>query len=216
MISRYDQVLNEDVLYSVLTALYNVTLNSDYSLRFRIVIAKQLLKQFFTSSQSLKFIAKFSFSCLHKILSRSELKQLALNGVEVAMLARCLTGVDNFFGGYENLLLTLSKLAHFPENWILFASGGIVHNLMSLALMGNEHTKMISLRTLLNMIPEPSIPDPNKALLKSIYTNQVTQIISESPPFMELVNSYQSTENCKDLCHGIKVLTTPLENPGKY
>ena len=224
LIFVHTQVLTEEILYSVLTTLYNVTLNSEYSLRFRIVIAKQLLKQFFTSGQALKFIAKFSFSCLHRILSRSELRQLVLDKVEVDMLARCLARVDNFFGGYENLLLTLSKLAHFPDNWTLFTSGGVVQILMSVALTGSENKKVLSLRTLLNMIPEPLIPESSGQkgsqkeafLLKSIHTNQTTKMMTESPTFMELVKSHQSqaTGSCRDLCHGIKVLTTPLENPG--
>ena len=217
------QVLNEDILYSALTVLYNVSLNSELSLRFRIVMTKQLLKQFFTkSSPSLKFIAKFSFSCLHRILSRSELRQLALDKVEVNMLARCLNGIDNFFGGYENLLLTLTKLAHFPENWTLFVNGGIVHALMSLALTESGHTKVLSVRALLNMIPEASIPESHSQkeapLSKSRYekspTNQVTKIITGSPAFMEFVMTYEAAGICKDLCLGIKLLTTPLQNTG--
>lgn len=138
------------------------------------------------------------------------------------MLARCLARVDNFFGGYENLLMTISKLAHFPENWTLFTSGCVVQILMSVALTGSEHEKVLSLKTLLNMIPEPLIPESSgkkgnqkEALsLKSVYTNQTTKIMTESPSFMELVKSCQPSGSCRDLCHGIKVLTTPLENPG--
>ena len=218
------QILNEDILYSVLTTLYNVSLNSEISLRFRIVVTKQLLKQFITkNSPFLRFIAKFSFSCLHRILSRSELNQLTLDQVEVDMLARCLNRVDKFFGGFECLLMTLSKLACFPKNWPLFANGGVVRILMSLSLRENGSTQIYAVRTLLNMIPEPVIVEshsqmvtttsPNKTCEKPL-TSPATKIMVGSPDFMEFVRTHESAAACGDLFRGIELLTKPLENPG--
>ena len=215
------QVLNEDVIYSILTTLYNTTLNSELSLRFRIVVTKKLLEHFIASSSSaLRFMSKFNLSCMHKILSRSELEQLVLDTFEVDMLGRCLRRVDNFFGGYECLLLTLSKLAHFPKNWTLFVDAGIVHTLISLALTETGCTKVYTIRTLLNMIPEPVITDSDHSQKVSArkygepLTNQVTRIIQESLTFMEFVRTFNSAGVCRDLCLGIQLLTSPIENPG--
>ena len=209
----------------MLTSLYNVALNPKCSLQFRIVITKQLLKQFIsTSALSLRFIAKFSFSCFHRILSTSEVKQLALDNIEVDMLARCLNGVDNFFGGFECLLLTVSNLASFPNNWVLFTNGGVVQILMTLALSESGPTQIYAVRALLNMIPEPLIAEPHiqtvASCSKSMYmkplTNPATMIFTKSPTFMEFVRTYESAGVCGDLLLGIKLLTIALEKPGKY
>lgn len=204
----------------MLTVLYNVTLNAQLALRFRIVITKQLLNQFITaSSTALRFMAKFSFSCLHKLLSRSEMEKLALESTEVDMLARCLNRIDNFFGGFENLLLTLMNLACFPKNRAVFVNGGIVHILMSLAQTETGHTQMYALRTLMNMIPETSVAEvhnikTSKSGKTKTITSKTTKIITESSAFMKFVRNFEPAGVNRDICQGIALLTMPLENPG--
>lgn len=151
------------------------------------------------------------------------MKQLKLDRFEVDMLARCLNGVDKFFGGYDHLLLTVSKLTSFPNLWRLFAEGGFVQILISLALTKSGCTQVYAVKALLNMIPEAVIDEShNETVTKSAcvkpLTNQATVIVTSSLKLMEFVKSYPSTVTgvCSDLLQGIKLLTQPLDNPGEY
>ena len=169
-------------------------------------------------------MAKFSFGCFHKIVSRSEMKQLTLNQFEVDMLTRCLNGVDKFFGGYEHLLLTVSKLAKFANNWKSFAEAGFVQILMSLVISEKGCIQIYAAQALLNMIPEPVVAElldkavklKSKCICHKPLTNQATVMVTSSTTFMDFVKFYKSTGVCGDILHGIKVLTQPLENPGEY
>lgn len=169
---------------------------------------------------ALSIIAKFCFSCFHGVLSRSEMNQLTLDKSEVDMLKKCLKGVDKFFGGFEHLLLTISKLTSFPNNWKLFTEEGFVQVLMSLALTRSGFTQIYAVKALLNMIPEPLIVESRNQSVAPIYkkpqTNEATMMITESPTFMEFLRTHELAGVSGDLLHGIKLLTQPLENPGEY
>lgn len=193
-----------------------MVLNANLAMRFQIIVTKKLLEPLLsTPDVGKRCILKFSLSCMHKLHSRSELNQFALDSIEVDMLARYIKGVDSFSGGQDNLLLTIENLAHIPNNWQLFANAGIVHSLASLVLSEGGFTRKHALKSLLNMIPEPQIVDTEERDLK-----KQAQILPFTSPasivFMEmsaLVDFIRSETKC-EICQGIHLLTSPLENPG--
>lgn len=193
-----------------------MVLNANLVMKFRIVVTEKLLKPLLsTPNVDMRCITKFSLSCMHRLHSRSELNHSALDSIEVDMLARYIKGVDSFSGGQDNLLLTIENLAHIPNNWQLFANAGIVHSLASLVLSEGGFARKHALRALLNMIPEPNIVDTEDRDLR-----KQAKILSFTSPasivFMEisaLVDFIKSETKC-EICQGIRLLTSPLENPG--
>ena len=197
----------DDIVYSVLTALYNVFLDPELAKRFRIAKTQKLLNYFIVKEDiGIRCLAQFCTSCMYMLLSRSELSQVSLPSVETDMLARCLNGVDPFFGGRENLIVTIGNLARNPKNWQVFVTAGIASTLKALALDRTSALNKI-LRALLNMIPEFEIFDVhgNKQPTTVLpLTNQVTALLTADVGFMELIrNSHE------EICKGLVLLLCP-------
>lgn len=196
----YAQVITDDVVYIVLTSLYNVALSPKLAGRFRIVITKKLLDYFLRQDDiGVRFQAKFCMGCLWLVLSKSELNQVSICSKEADMLARCLRGYDAFFGGYANLIKTIGNLALFPKNRQVFFDTGIVSTLTVVAVNMPSVSNEI-FYTLLNMISTlDSSSDSIKALLTSDHS------------FMKLIRS-----SSKDVCKGLQLILSAshCENPG--
>lgn len=200
-------------MYSILSALYNVLLDSELAKRFRITITQKLFDCLVTKDDvGIRLLTKFSISCMHMILSRSEFNKVCLISIEADMLARCLNGVDSFFGGYENLIATIANLGRNPQNCQIFMDVGIIGILKSLAVTStSESTVNGALCALLNMIPEPEISQTDK--LSSPLCNSVTKMLTGDPKFMELLHN--SNEEVPKALH---LLLNPLdlEKSGNY
>ena len=214
--------MTQDILYTAVTSLYNVVLDPNLAVRFRIVVTKKLLKPFLsTPDVGMRCITKFSLSCMHRLHSRSELNQIKLDLVEVSMLARCLNGVDTFFGGEDNLLLTIENLARIPSTWQLFVNAGVVHTLASLILSEEGFTRKHALKALLNMIPEPEIAesdakgkDANKRVRKQPLTSPASNVFTRMSSLVEFIKGQAADSNCYEICKAIQLLTSSPENPG--
>ena len=131
------------------------------------------------------------------------------------MHARYIKGIDSFSGGQDNLLLTVENLAHIPNNWQLFVNAGIVHSLASLVLSEGGFARKHALIALLNMIPEPKIVDTEERdLRKQVqilpFTSPASIVFMEMSAFVDFIKSETKCE----ICQGIVMLTSPLENPG--
>ena len=214
--------MTQDTLYTAVISLYNVVLDPSLAMRFRIVLTKKLLKPFLsTPDVGMRCITKFSLSCMHRLQSRSELSQISLDSVEVNMLARCLNAVDTFFGGQDNLLLTIENLARIPSTWQLFVNAGIVHTLASLVLSEEGFTRKHALKALLNMIPEPNIAegdaqgkDANKQFPKLPLTSPASNLFTRMSPLVEFINEQAGDSDYYEICKAIQLLTSSPENPG--
>jgi len=158
---------------------------------------------------------------MHKLHSRSELNQIKLDSVEVSMLARCLNGVDTFFGGKDNLLLTIENLARIPSTWQLFVNAGVVHTLASLILSEEGFTRKHALKALLNMIPEPEIAESdakgkgvNKQVRNQPLTSPASNVFTRMSSLVDFIKGQAGDSNCYEICKAIQLLTSSLENPG--
>ena len=181
------QIITNEILYSILSTLYNVLLDSQLAKRFRITITQKLFSYLLARDDvGIRCLTKFSMSCMHVILSRSEFNTICLDSVEANMLARCLNGVDSFYSGHENLVTTIAHLARNPQNCQTFVDVGIVSILKSLAVATTSTTNG-TLRALLNMIPEHQISQKDEVL--SPLCNSVTQLLTADPKFMELLSN---------------------------
>ena len=175
-------------MYSTLSALFNVLLDSELARRFRIVITQRLFNYFLTKDDvGIRCLTKFSISCMNMILSRSEFNKICLVPVEGDMLARCLNGVDSFFSGHENLIETIANLGRNPQNCQIFMDVGIVSILKSLAVANTSNANGV-LRALFNMIPEPEIGSQKDELSLPL-CNSVTEMLIADPRFMELLHN---------------------------
>ena len=173
-----------------MSALYNVFLDSELARRFRIIIIQRLFNYFINKDDlGIHCLTKFCISCMYMILSRSEFSKVCLVSVETDMLARCLNGVDPFFGGHENLIATIANLGRNPGNCQVFLDAGIISTLKSLAVTStSESTTNGILHALLNMIPEPEI-SLQQTVNKSLpLCNSVTETLTEDPKFMKLLH----------------------------
>ena len=214
--------MTQDILYTAVTSLYNVVLDPNLAVRFQIVVTKKLLKPFLsTPDVGMRYITKFSLSCMHRLHSRSELNQIKLDLVEVSMLARCLNGVDTFFGGEDNLLLTIENLARIPSTWQLFVNAGVVHTLASLILSEEGFTRKHALKALLNMIPEPEIAeggvqgkDADKRIRKQPLTSPASNVFTRMSSLVEFIKGQAGDSICHEICKAIQLLTSSPENPG--
>ena len=181
------QIITTEIIYSTLSALYNVLLNSELAKRFRIAITQRLFNYFLTKDDmGIRCLTKFSVSCMHMILSRSEFNKVCLIPVEGDMLARCLNGVDSFFGGHENLIATIANLGRNPQNCQIFMDVGVIGMLKSIAVV-NASTARDVLSALLNMIPEPEISQ--KIGLPLPLCSPVTEMLTADSKFMELLHN---------------------------
>lgn len=208
------QIISDEIVHSVLTTLYNIVLDPDLAKRFRIAVTKKLLNYFATKSDvKIGCLAKFSWSCMHMLLSKSEMNQVCLRSVEADMLARCLKRSDPFWGGFDNLIRTVENLARIPKHWQVFLDTGIVGVLKELALENGLATNG-ALRALLNMIPEPDVTDTQQQKPELMPpTNSVTALLTSDLAFMELV---RTSEEC--ICKGLVLLLCPRgsQKPGTY
>lgn len=162
-------------------------MNSELAKRFRIAITQRLFNYFLTKDDmEIRCLTKFSMSCMHMILSRSEFNKVCLIPVEGDMLARCLNGVDSFFGGHENLIATIANLGRNPQNCQIFMDVGIIGMLKSIAVV-NASTARDVLSALLNMIPEPEISQ--KIELPLPLCSPVTEMLTADSKFMELLHN---------------------------
>ena len=203
------QIITNEIIYSTLSALYNVVLNSELAKRFRIAITQRLFNYFLTKDDvGIRSLTKFSVGCMHMILSRSEFNKICLIPVEGDMLARCLNGVDSFFGGHENLIATIANLGRNPQNHQVFMDVGIVGMLKSLTV-ANASTANDVLSALLNMIPEPEISQ--KIGLPLPLCNPVTQMLTADSKFMELLHN--SSDEVPKALH-LLLNPTDLETSG--
>lgn len=214
-------------MYAGLSTLYNVVLDPRLAVRFRIVITKKLLVDFLSMQDAgIRFLAKFSMSCLHAVLSAKERSSLILDESEVSMIARCLNGVDKFFGGQQALLVTVDNLARCPENWELFADAGVVHTLVGVALIEEGSLQLCALSTILNMLPEEDIPDGGdwnnksgrgkKLLTLEPVDGRVAKLIVAMPAFVTMINNCLPEDECFDICHVIRILTRQTDCPGLF
>lgn len=206
------QIITNEIVYSTLTTLYNVLLDPELAKRFRITITQKLFNYFITKDDmGIRCLTKFSMSCMHMILSRSEFNNVCLISAEADMLARCLNGVDSFFGGHENLIATVTNLGRNQQNCQIFKEVGIVGILKSLAVTNASTTNGI-LCALLNMIPEPEILS-QKDEVSFPLCNSVTELLTADQKFMELLHN--SNEEIQMTLH---LLLNPLdlEKLGNY
>ena len=159
----------------------------------------------------IRCLTKFSISCMHMILSRSEFNKVCLISVEADMLARCLNGVDSFFSGHENLIVTIANLGRNPGNCQVFVDAGIIGILKSLAVTStSESTTNGTLCALLNMIPEPEISSQTDNISLPL-CNSVTETLTADAKFMQLLYN-SNKEVSKVLCLLLKPMD--LEKPG--
>ena len=217
-------MIQSECVYAGLSALYNVVLNPSLACRFRIIITKNLLTNFLSSRDAgIRFLAKFSVSCLHPILAATERDLLTLDAGEMTMITRCLNGVDNFFGGRHALLVTVGNLTHCHGNQELFISVGVVHTLVGLALNEEGSLKLHSLSAILSMLPEKAIPDgdwkddrTDKKNLLSLepVDSCVTRLITSMPTFVTMISNCPSKDKCFHVSSGINILTRPAHLPG--
>ena len=210
----YFQIITNEIVYSTLTAIYNVVLDSELAKRFRITMTQRLFNYFLTKDDvGIRSLTKFSISCMHMILSRSEFNKVCLVSVEADMLARCLNGVDSFFGGHENLIATVANLARNPQNCQIFLDAGIVGILKSLVVANTSESNTNGiLYALVNMIPEPEISSQTDQISLPL-CSPVTEMLTGDPKFMELLcNANEDVPKVLDL------LLNPLnlEKPGKH
>ena len=204
------QIITNEIVYSILSALYNVVLDSELARRFRIAITQRLFNYFITKDDvGIRCLTKFSISCMHMILSRSEFNKVCLVPVEGDMLARCLNGVDSFFGGHENLIATITNLGRNPQNCQIFVDVGIVSILKSLAV-ANFSTANDVLSALLSMIPEPEISSQKDEVSLPL-CNAVTEMLIADPKFMELLHN--SNEGIPKASH---LLLNPMDSGNRH
>lgn len=201
-------VLTDDIMYCTLTTLYNVVLDPELAKRFRIAITQRIFDYFLKNNDiEIRCLVKFSTSCIHMILSRSELSQVCIDQVEADLLARCLNGVDTFFGGYDSLITTIENLARNPKHWQLFVDSGIVSILKSMVLNRGPNVDKRIFQTFLHLIPEP---DTSLQQLKEEFVfplcNSVTKILLSDPLFMELLR-----KSDEELCKGLLLLLSSFD-----
>lgn len=156
-------------------------------------------------------LAKFNMSCMHMLLSKSEISQVSIGSDEAEMMAKCLKGIDPFFGGHGNLVTTIENLSYSPNNWQVFVDVGIVNSLVELALTETGSSRHCALSSLLNMIPEPEIDSLKQQPFKKIMqvetlSSPATSLLKTMPGFMELINTLSVTE-----CKAIHLLLSPLK-----
>lgn len=146
------------MIYLILTSLYNVLLDSKLARRFRIILTKKLLDYFIGSSDlGIRFLAIFCKSCLHVVMSQSEINELSLQPVEVGMILQCLNGVQNFFGGQKELILTITNLSKSPSVRKVFIDGGVFDTLKAQVVESDPMKSSPFLTALLNFIDEPEV-----------------------------------------------------------
>lgn len=193
------------MIHCILSTLYNVVLDSDLAKRFRITITQRLFNYFMTKDDvGIRCLTKFSMTCMHMILSRSEFNKVCLVSVEADMLARCLNGVDSFFSGRENLIATIANLGRNPQNCQIFMDVGIVSILRSLAVTDSSTTRDV-LRALLNMVPEPEISSQKDEAPSPSHNNSVMELLTADPKFMELL-----LNSNEDVAKGLHLLLHPM------
>ena len=221
------QLVTNDLVYAGLSSLYNVILNPKNAVHFRMAITKKLLNYFLASEDDgVRYLAKFSFSCLQMLLSQSERNalNLVLSQVELSMLGQCLRGIDKFFAGQINLLITITNLARCcSTNCELFASSGIVSSIVKIALGDDGESRKYALLALLHMIPSFDIPDgdlhvtthdlKHKMKMNS-FDSPVVKIIKTTPALMTLVSSPPTKDDLFEICSAIHILISHKENPG--
>ena len=156
-------------------------------------------------------LAKFSMSCMHMLLSKSEISQISIDSDEAEMMAKYLKGIDPFFGDHGNLVTTIENLSHSPNNWQVFVDVGIVHSLIELALSETGSSRDCVLGALLNMIPEPEIDSLKQQPFKKVFqvdnlSSPATLLLKTMPGFMKLINTLSVTE-----CKAIHLLLSPLK-----
>ena len=192
----------------VLTTLYNVVLDPELAKRFRIAITQRLFDYFLRKDDiGIRCLIKFSISCIHMLLSRSELSQVCIELVEANLLARCLNGVDSFFGGYDSLMTTIENLACNPKHQQIFVDCGIVSILKSTVLNRALNVDRRIFRTFLHLIPEPdtSLQQLEEEFVFPLH-NSVTEMLTSDPLFMDLLR-----KSDEDLCKGLLLLLFPSD-----
>lgn len=201
-------VLTDDIMYCVLTILYNVILDPELAKRFRIVITQRLFDYFVRNDDiGIRCLIKFSISYIHMLLSKSEVIQVCIDVVEANLLAKCLNGVDSFFGGYDSLMLTIENLARNPKHQQIFVDCGIVSILKSLVLNHGLNVDRRIFHVLLHLIPEPntSLQQVEEEIIFPI-CNSVTKMLTSDPLFMDILR-----KSDEDLCKGLLLLLCPFD-----
>ena len=206
------QIITDDLVYSILTSFYNIVLIPDLAKRFRISITKKLLSCYLSNDDiGIRCLAKFNMSCMHMLLSQSEISQVSIGSDEAEMMANCLKGIDSFFGGHRSLVTTIENLSRSPNNWQVFVDVGIVQSLVESALTETGSLRDCALSALLNMIPEPEIDSLKQQPFKKVIqgdtlSSSATSQLKTIPGFMELINTLSVTE-----CKAINLLLSPLK-----